>query len=586
MDQSDLLAIQKFTAIYGCPKEGATGPTGASGDSSNTGATGPTGERGFTGFTGPVGAPGFANNTGATGSSGATGSTGPTGTVGPQGNQGVPSGQVLYLNYSESSDISGYKILGLAPSGSAQTSATNLITSTPTLFASFITEPGFPNSSIIPPGLIDLSTWMALSFGNGTGYLYGEIYTRTTAGVERLITTTSVNLQTYGSIVPIQFDCVAPITSVVLGLNRTDRIVLKLYGALATGTGSNQMVIYFEGTTRYSYMHTTFGILGMTGPTGITGSTGCTGSTGPTGITGSTGSTGNTGPTGITGDTGSTGATGITGSTGSTGDTGPTGITGSTGSTGNTGPTGRTGSTGSTGSTGISGPTGPTGPTGFTGSTGMSGSTGATGSTGPTGPTGITGDTGSTGITGSSGSTGDTGPTGITGSTGSTGMSGPTGPTGPTGRTGPTGITGSTGPTGSTGNTGSTGSTGPTGLARNPSVSYVSINTTDTVYKIDLSTVSTGSLFYIRADGALVNLIFNTPSGWGFAQTGFYIQLRNSSVKNVTVYHYVNNTGTLTTPYQINSSTNTLPNSIIYASNGNNSALMHIYWNGLAMLMV
>jgi len=65
---------------------------------------------------------------------------------------------------------------------------------------------------------------------------------------------------------------------------------------------------------------------------------------------------------------------------------------------------------------------------------------------GPTGPTGTTGATGPTGYTGPTGPTGPTGTTGYTGVTGSTGYTGPTGTTGPTGYTGTTGYTGPTGP--------------------------------------------------------------------------------------------------------------------------------------------
>lgn len=49
MNSSELLAINRFTAIYGCPKPGPTGPQGISGSSTNTGATGPLGPTGVTG---------------------------------------------------------------------------------------------------------------------------------------------------------------------------------------------------------------------------------------------------------------------------------------------------------------------------------------------------------------------------------------------------------------------------------------------------------------------------------------------------------------------------------------------------------
>jgi hypothetical protein len=69
MNASDLLAIQKFQAIYGCPQPGATGPTGPAGSSG--------GDTGATGVTGPTGPAGPTGPTGATGMTGAPGPTGP-----------------------------------------------------------------------------------------------------------------------------------------------------------------------------------------------------------------------------------------------------------------------------------------------------------------------------------------------------------------------------------------------------------------------------------------------------------------------------------------------------------------------------
>ena len=78
MDTSDLLAIKRFQAIYGCPKKGDTGPRGPTGLTGPTGDPGgPTGETGPTGERGPTGPPG--------GPTGSVGLTGPTGAIGPTG---------------------------------------------------------------------------------------------------------------------------------------------------------------------------------------------------------------------------------------------------------------------------------------------------------------------------------------------------------------------------------------------------------------------------------------------------------------------------------------------------------------------
>jgi hypothetical protein len=192
----------------------------------------------------------------------------------------------------------------------------------------------------------------------------------------------------------------------------TKRLIVDVY--IVTGSGNRDITLEFRNST-LSHVHTTFSVIGNTGPTGVTGNTGATGWTGNTGPTGWTGWTG---PTGVTGNTGPTGWTGDTGPAGDTGPTGPqpfnfigewvtgtrynqedivsyngavfvltvpsylssipppddltnwayfgpSGPTGPSGDAGTAGPTGDTGPTGSPGSAGTAGETGPTG-AGFT----------------------------------------------------------------------------------------------------------------------------------------------------------------------------------------------------------------------------
>jgi hypothetical protein len=382
MEESEYLAIKKFQAIYGCPPTGATGPAGISGSSTNTGATGPTGG---TGCTGPMG---VAINTGATGATGCTGITGPTGVIGPIGLPGNSSGQVLYFNPSMSDPlIGGYYVLDVAPyvSNATRSLVTNFSgTSTPYLIGAFITPAYFPNATAIPPGILDFNCWTFITGSSAVCYVYMEFYKRTAANVETLLYTTGVS----GNMVPgsiYELDLTTAVQIAYTNLLTTDRLVAKVWGVKTAGDASTNITMYFEGNSYYTHLHTTFSVLGATGPTGITGSTGTTGLTGSTGNTGTTGATGCTGNTGITGSTGNTGTTGITGPTGFTGNTGITGSTGNTGNTGTTGPTGFTGNTGITGSTGNTGNTGPTGRLEFVGPTGavlFYDGTSVTGSTG------------------------------------------------------------------------------------------------------------------------------------------------------------------------------------------------------------
>ena len=317
MDTSELLAQKRFTAIYGCPQVGATGPRGLPGTATATGATGSTGLTGTTGPMGPTGLDGAAANTGATGQTGSTGTGGPTGLAGPPG---YSSGQVYYLNRSQNdSGIGSYYVQDTVPTYASQTNLQGPITGTPALLGTFISPTSLPSNTVIPPGIWNINIYGQITAtGAATGYVYAEIWKRATGGAETLLfTTDSLSvLQNVVTEVNLTGMCDGPFAILL-----TDRIVTKIYAVRTTGNATSQMTLYFEGGT-YSYINTTFSV---GGPTGFTGSTGSTGSTGFTGVTGFTGATGPIGQTGLTGFTGTSGPTGRTGATGPVGPMGPTG---------------------------------------------------------------------------------------------------------------------------------------------------------------------------------------------------------------------------------------------------------------------
>jgi hypothetical protein len=238
------------------------------------------------------------------------GGIGPTGAAGPQGNAG---GLILYLNQTELSGVSNYKLLSIDPSINAITVPT---TGSPSgVVASQFLTPVLTNIKEILPGPISAYLY-ASSTGNDshiqiTGFLYNS-------GTPELpLFDISTNLITSGTTTLYEAQGIIhtpqPVTS-------GTRVGIRL-----TVFGTSTVNITYQTLNAYSYISTTLPIQGPTGQTGSTGYTGVTGSTGYTGRTGSTGYTGRTGSTGYTGVTGSTGYTGQTGSTGYTGVTGPTG---------------------------------------------------------------------------------------------------------------------------------------------------------------------------------------------------------------------------------------------------------------------
>jgi len=165
------------------------------------------------------------------------------------------------------------------------------------------------------------------------------------------------------------------------------------------------------------------------------------------------------------------------------------------------------------------------------------------------------------------------------------------GPVGPTGPIGVEGVAGTATNTGATGITGSVGSTGPTGASFTqtpPSVIFIHpTSTTAQTLTVDLTSVRAGTVYYIRADGDLRTLTFNTPTGWGAANTGFFVLIKNVSTHDVTVNHTVNGLNSTA----INSGETTLDvgpdtSKIFNRSGGTNNALLYVYWNGSNLLMI
>lgn len=268
MYQSQLLAFEKFQAIYGCPKKGDTGPTGITGDTGYTGITGDTGNTddtgctGWTGITGPTGVAGSASNTGSTGPTGPTGERGFTGDTGPGGPLGA-------LNYAQnvSSQIT-------VPVGSSIPA---------TVFSTTInTQGGFPVQVIVtgdvttPAGVFNGQVQLyrgSLAIGNNISF-QGSINNE-----PQIFSLQVVDQPGAGGAYTYSLKLVA-----ASSIGTQPYLFGKVSGPVLTAT---EMV----------------NVAGPTGAQGLQGIAGNASNTGATGITGPTGrgATGYTGPTGITG---------------------------------------------------------------------------------------------------------------------------------------------------------------------------------------------------------------------------------------------------------------------------------------------
>jgi hypothetical protein len=314
------------TASYslngGFGSQGNQGPAGSQGFTGAQGNQGPTGLQGISGtngFQGNQGPTGLQGSTGLQGNQGFQGSTGSQGTQGFQGSTGISSGATYYFNQSNNSDVSPYKVLSLIPSGSQQTVTSNLTGSEQNrLVSSFLTpELGF---AVIPGGVQRFHLHFLKPASNDNIEVYATIQLANSAGspTGSVISTNIAALGWVTNTIPVEIVCdlVLPTTTI----DPTNRMIVKLYLSNLDST-SHSVIWYTQGTSYYSFVVTTTGVIGNQGPQGnqgpsITGPQGFQGNQGPTGLQGNQGPTGlqgNQGPTGLQGSIGAQGFQGVAG---------------------------------------------------------------------------------------------------------------------------------------------------------------------------------------------------------------------------------------------------------------------------------
>jgi len=217
---------------------------------------------------------GGSSGNGATGPAG-IGETGPTGVQGPVGNAG---GLNLYFNYTDNSNpaVSGYKSLSFVsnvdPSINSVTVNGNQTDNTSNNFL------GIPitNVTAIPPGPFVIYLYASSQytcFVEAIGYIT-DLAGNNVAGPifdisSNITPAIPTKLYTLNGLITSNYN--------VTSSNRI-KIILQLTN---TNVNSNTINITYQTTNAYSYLSTTFPLLG---PTGFTGTTGPTGFTGPQGF--------------------------------------------------------------------------------------------------------------------------------------------------------------------------------------------------------------------------------------------------------------------------------------------------------------
>jgi hypothetical protein len=144
----------------------------------------------------------------------------------------------IYMLSGTNSDISGYESaisLGLYTPGALATVSTS-VTTAETLLEEFATNIGYPNTTAIPVGLISAHWETTKAAGGGVYYSYFKLYKRTSGGTETLLlisdNSSSVSVNTLQQISLTAFN------NNIITLNLTDRLVLKIYARMVSGTAN------------------------------------------------------------------------------------------------------------------------------------------------------------------------------------------------------------------------------------------------------------------------------------------------------------------------------------------------------------
>jgi collagen type VII alpha len=254
---------------------------------------------GPTGTNGTSGAQGTRGTSGTSGTRGTSGTSGTSGLSGTSGENGISTGQTYYLNESQNSDVSGYKVLSKEPSDTTtQTLTTNLTGSQQNVLVSDYITPqlGF---NVIPGGTQRFHLHYLKPASNDNITAYVEIQLADSSGTP-IGPTISSNISLIGwvsNVVPVEVnvDIVLPTTTIV----PTNRMIVRLY--LSNNTSSSKSVVYYtEGNSYYSFVVTSVGALaGTSGVNGTSGTSGSSGSSGISGVDGLDGTSGTTGTSGI-----------------------------------------------------------------------------------------------------------------------------------------------------------------------------------------------------------------------------------------------------------------------------------------------
>lgn len=158
----------------------------------------------------------------------------------------LPSNSI-YMFSATNSGISGYKSMPLLSNfiAGAESSTSQIVTTSPTLIEEFATPSGYPNTTSIPTGVIQIHYETEKVAGSNNYYSYAEIYKRTSGGTETLIATSDNSTETSVN-TRVQVTVAAYLSSII-SLATTDRIVVKIYCVMLSSSAT--IGVYYDNNT-------------------------------------------------------------------------------------------------------------------------------------------------------------------------------------------------------------------------------------------------------------------------------------------------------------------------------------------------
>lgn len=162
--------------------------------------------------------------------------------------------QLLYFSHTNSSDPTSYERLINYPDGGAEIEENITLKNTmgDVLIDSYISDPGYPNTALLLPGLTRFRTYHFVSGASGITQVNYSVSKRSITGNQTFLW--SVESQDINNL-NLNEVLTSHVTNVSYALDPTDRILINVSGK-TTHSANIQLYWYYQGTNHASHLET------------------------------------------------------------------------------------------------------------------------------------------------------------------------------------------------------------------------------------------------------------------------------------------------------------------------------------------